>query len=634
MLDAMRKNAQSWIIKILFGIIILVFIFYMGTSRLGKEGSGVVAYVNEEPITLQEYKTRYEQYVQMLRSQYPNLDEAALKAMGARHQAFDQAVDRLLLLQKAAELNIGASEEEMRKTIAEMPVFHNAQGVFDSNVYKQLLSANAMTAGQFEGGVKNQIISEKTVNYLTLPAKASEYEVRQLYDYSQVTATVDYVSFQTTAFLDKAVISDADIEAYYQEHQNTLFITPKLIAVEYALLTPSALAKPDEVTADEIKAYYEARKSDYWHPEQVHARHIIVMADEKATEEQVAKAKAEIEGIAAKIKGGMDFVEAANKFSQGSAAQNGGDLGWIGRGRTVKEFEDVAFALAPGQVSEPVRTGFGWHLIKVDERRPEGETPLADVEATIRNLVAEEKAAALVERLTDEADTRLSAGEDLAKVAADLGLTLAKSPLFPPVGLPPELGLTPDTAAPLFLLSAGQTLPTPILLPDGIFLGRVVETKPEGVKPLDEAKTQIVDQLKVRKAGELAKAKARETLDELRDPAKKDEAEKRLAKDILHSEPFTRQGQVPGLGQAKDLAEAVFLDPKGGWLDAVYTSLDGVYIARPTGVTPPSEEMWEKDKADWTTRVETQRSQDLYQSLIKSLRNEAKIEILAPEVIE
>lgn len=633
MLDAMRKNAQSWIIKILFGIIIIVFVFYMGTSRLGNDRGGVVAYVNEQPITLQEYKKRYEQFVQMLRNQYPNLDEAALKSMGARHQAFEQAVDRLLLLQKADALHIAASPDEVRKTIAAMPAFANSQGAFDSGIYMQVLSANALTAGQFEDGVRSQIITEKTVNYLTLPAKASEYEVRQLYDYAQQTAVVDYINFQTTAFIDKAEVGDADIEAYYQANQD-LFKIPQMIAVEYALLTPTALAKPDAVTADEIKAYYEAHKTSYWHPEQIHVRHIIVLADDKASEEDVAKAKAKIEEIAAKIKGGMDFVEAAKQFSQGSAAQNGGDIGWVEHGRLVKDFEDVAFALKPGEVSEPVRTPFGWHLIKVDEHRAEGETPLADVEAAVRMAVAEEKAADTIDSLSDEADTRLATGDDLTKVAADLSIELKKSELFPAASTPPELELTQETAAPLFQLSAGQTLPTPIRLPGGILLARVVETKPESVKPLNDVKTIIVNQLKVQKAGELAAAKARETLDELRDPARREAAEKRLAADIKRSQPFTRQGQIPGLGQGKEMATAAFLDPAGTWIDGVYQSIDGHYIARSAGVNPPDENAWNKEKTDWTKRVETQRSQDLYRSLVKSLRAEAKIEILAPEAIE
>ena len=344
-------------------------------------------------------------------------------------------------------------------------------------------------------------------------------------------------------------------------------------------------------------------------------------------------AKAKIDDIRKKITGGLSFADVAKKFSEGPSNSSGGDLGWFGRGRMVPAFEEAVFALKPGEVSAPVRTEFGWHIIKLEERREPGRIPLAEVESDIRGELARDKAASLVGDALDEATDLAVSGASLAKIAKNLHMTPRDSGMFSESAGPAGIGLNDEAKRVIFSLADGELTETPVSSGNGYILAEKTGSKPEFVKPLEEVRVQIETLLKRDKALELSKAKAQALAKQLADPSERAQAAASLPQ-LKTSEPFDRKGTVAGLGASQDLAKDAFAAKAGEWLPGAYSSPAGWYVARLDKLVPAPESEWQSQKDMWIAALTQSREQELYQAFIESLRSEAKIELVNPQYLE
>ncbi|MEG2140669.1 MAG: SurA N-terminal domain-containing protein, partial [Bilophila sp.] len=358
MLDVIRSNAQSWGVKLAFGIIIVVFVFW-GVGGLSGGPTTVILEVNGEPVTMQDFQRRYEKYEQEIRSQYPDLDPTMLKSLKLKQQVIQQLILEALITQEATRLGVMVTPVELRKTIEGLPYFHNAEGVFDAETYLRMLKAQNDTAGHFEKQVRNTLLMGKLQKDVTAGAYISEAEVRELYMYDGERRILEYVLFPLSDYLSKVNVTPEEIQSYYDANQSGFSIPPQA-DVEYLLIGAEALAPLQVISDAMVAGYYEKNAGQYTQPEQVHARHILILAAEKAGEEELAKAKAEIESLEKRLSQGKeDFAKLAQEFSQDGSAAQGGDLGWFAREQMVAPFADAAFALKPGEVSKPVKTQFG-----------------------------------------------------------------------------------------------------------------------------------------------------------------------------------------------------------------------------------------------------------------------------------
>lgn len=625
MLDKMRTNAQSWGIKILFALIIIVFVFW-GVGSFQSKQASLVAEVNDEPLSLQEFSLAYERTVQKLRQQNPNLSAEDLKQLKVKEQVLNQLINAELLRQKAQELGIEVTLPELSEAIRSIPFFQNEQKQFDPERYKRILQQNNLTPAQFEEDFQHNLLMEKIEKLVTLPGQVSTEEVFDAYKFAMEKVQIAYLKFNWEDFTKQIKISEEDAQKYYEQNKQE-FMQPERIRLAYLALTPQKLAPLQQVSEEEIKNYYETHKNSFFEPEKVKARHILVKLDPKADNKVKAQATKKIEDILAKLKKGANFGEMAKKYSEGPSASQGGELGWFTKTEMVKPFAEEAFKLKKGEIGGPVQTQFGLHLIQVEDKKPAGYLSLEEAKKDIKNLLAREKAYAQIQDLLDTALTRLSAGESLEKVAENIGLSVETTPLFSQKDLPQELSqLKPADLKVLFELPLQEKTKTPLSLGEGYLLAQKIEAISPTPLPFAQAKEIIINKLTLQKAKEIALKKATATLKEI--------LEGKLTPQVTLSQPFGRNGFIPGLGFSEDLAQKAMELKENTWIDTPIEIGQAYILAKVEKHLFPTPENFEQEKERWLKIYRNFKAKELLSDFIAHLRSKAKIEIVNPQYLQ
>lgn len=517
---------------------------------------------------------------------------------------------------------------ELRKAIEAMPYFQNAEGRFDPETYLSLLKAQHETPGHFEGQVRNSLLMNKLQQEVTAGAYISEAEVRDLYMYDGERRILEYVLFPIADYMPKVEVTSEQIKSYYDGNQPEFSIPPQA-DVEYLLIGAEALAASQNIDDATVAAFYEKNAEQYTVPEQVHARHILISAAENAGEDVLAKAKTEIEALEERIvKGKEDFSKLAQEFSQDGSAAQGGDLGWFAREQMVTPFADAAFALKPGEVSKPVKTQFGYHLIKLEERKPAGKTPLAEVSDTIRKRLATEEATGKVQEVLEQVQLGVIGGKSLDEAGAPFNLKSTSTGLMNTADLE-SIGLKPENVTTLLAAKPGTVLDTPFVTKQGYALVKVKDIKPQSVKPL----VDVSDTIKTRLQAETARKLALEDATAVRKTFTADLPDA-LKKRVVRSEAVNRAGLVPKLGQNADLGTAAFSSSVNDWLPAAYALNNGAALLRLVEVIKPSEESWKTASGQIQDAVLNAKREQMFRGFLNLLRSQAKIEMKNETILQ
>lgn len=632
MLDFIRQSASSWAIKALFGLIIIVFMFW-GIGSMNSGGQNVIAYVDDDPIPLKEFERSYREGVERLRQQNPNLTTEDLQQANFKRQVLDMMINSHLMAREAKRLGLSVTPLELRNEIGGYPAFQNPDKRFDPDVYKAVLRQNQMNPGDFENRLALDMLMEKMRHYLTMAADITEADAKPFFEYAKEMLRIDYMLFKSDEYMEGLEVSDEEINEFYERNKEQ-FKNPALVSFDYIVISPAELAGKVDVPEDEVTEYYERNKDEYISPEMVHARHILIKVAQNATTEEENTAKAKLTAVWTRINNGEDFAVLAEQVSEGPSSVRGGDLAWFSRGRMVKPFEDAAFALQPGEVSEPVRTSFGWHLIKVEERRAEENVPFAEVEEDIRMKLAEEYAIEILPDDLDQAMAQLLAGDDLERIATDLKIGKYSADKRSLQQVMTEFSMDAENANILFQTAPGTKLESPLALEQGYMLASVREVQPESVKPLEEIRENIIAGIKQGKAVQATREAAEKALEvvvaEQPDPAEVKKWEEKLST----SEPFDRSGVIGDLGMNPNLTEDAFNAEKGAWLPNVYAVQGGYVLAKSKDRIPPSESDWEKERGFWLNNLRQSMKNELFQSFLLDLRSKSEIKLAMPEVFE
>jgi len=228
MLDLIRQSASSWGVKVLFGIIILVFVFW-GVGSIGTNSkTQVIATVNERPILAQTFHRAQQRAVETMRQRNPEMTQEELKALGLNRQVLESLVADELMAEKAAALGVTAADVEVRQKINELPYFQNESGQFDPDLYRRILQSERIPIAEFEADMRRSIISEKLETFMTFPAQASEAEARELFEYSREQRTLQYLLVADTDFMDQVNATDEEIASFYEEHKEDFSVPLRL----------------------------------------------------------------------------------------------------------------------------------------------------------------------------------------------------------------------------------------------------------------------------------------------------------------------------------------------------------------------------------------------------------------------
>ncbi len=634
MLDPMRKHAQSWGVKIVFGLIIIVFVFW-GVGNFRGDKATVLATIDGQPVLIKDYEKAYQESLRLVKSKNPDVTDKDLQEGGFRWQVFSNLVTTRLLEDQGKKLGITVTADELRAEIAKIPAFQNESKQFDAKRYENLLKSNGVTPGEFEDDFRQNLLMEKLAAYVSLPATVTEAEARSIFDFMREQAVISYIPFKSEDFTKGYAPTADQIKTYYEARKDQ-FATPAQIKIEFVEFTPKALAKPAEVSDADIAASYEANKKKYAKPEQVRVRHFLIMLPPDAPKEVVDAAEAKLKDLASKLKAGADFASLLPKNPNNPDGLIGEDWAWLPKGSLPKEFgafEEKAFALKKDEISAPVRTSLGLHLIQAGDHQAAGERTLAEVKDDIRAELAEQKAADRLAKAMDAVQEKVASGEDLAKAAAGEKLELKASEFFAQQNPPADLGLTDQAMAALFKMQKGEVSDTPLSTQDGFLMARVADVKPAGFEPLEAVSDVIKDRLTAEEGQKRARTKADELAKAMETPEGRQKVLDEYKGKVAVSQPFTRQGFIPGLGMAPVLAQTAFEAKDPGWFKAAYAVSDGYVLAGLDKRVPAEAALWDKEKDRWLQTLTQTKRTELFNAYLKTVQEAAKVEIVNDQIL-
>jgi peptidyl-prolyl cis-trans isomerase D len=579
MLDRMRQH-RNWLKWSLFIVCVAMVIFFIPNFLTDPSGNlgltNTVAVVEGQEIRGDEFQRTYQAQLAAYRSAYgANMSDQLLRQLGVEQQILQQMVDERAALAEANRLDVRVSDDEVRQRILAIPSFQE-NGVFiGEDRYHQLLAMQRppMTAAEFEEAIRRSLVVEKlrtsVTEWLSIPDRELEQEYRRRNDKVKLAI----VTFPTDSFRPDVSATDDEVTTYFEGHQEE-FRIPEKRKIRYLLLDVEAMRAKTAVPAADVEREYNSRITEYSTPEQVRASHILLRAEGK----DEAAVRAEAEKILEKAKAGADFAALAKQYSQDEgSAPNGGDLDYFGRGRMVPEFDAVVFTMQPGQVSELVKTSFGFHIIKLVDKKPGTTRPLEEVRTQLQDELATERAQQQASSLAESLRPRITRASDLDTVAQTQGLTVQETGFFardePVLGL----GASPELGARTFEMNQGDVT-GPIQTGRGFVYATLVARQDAYVPKVDEVKERVRAEVIRVKAKDFGLKKATEVAAKLKGAADFDKAAVTAGFKAETTELITRDSPIPSLGMAPEVIEAAFTLAPGAVSGPITTEMGSAVI--------------------------------------------------------
>jgi peptidyl-prolyl cis-trans isomerase D len=395
---------------------------------------------------------------------------------------------------------------------------------------------------------------------------------------------------------------------------------PEKRRIKFALIDLEGIRQRTTVTPQEVQKYYEDNKAQYATPEQLKASHILLKTEGKDD----AAVKKQAEALLAQVKGGADFEALAKKVSEDPVSgANGGDLGFFAPGDMVKEFSDAAVKLAPGEISELVKSQFGYHIIKGGEKKPASQRTLDEVRAQIEDTLKAERAQQEADRLASDLAGKLPKPEDLDTVAKQRGLTVAETPFFARTdALIPSLGLAPAVAQRAFEMKPGEVSDA-VRIQQGYAFVAVTGIEESKLPTLDEVRARVRDDLQKTKAVELARQKAAAALAAFKS-GDFNAAAKSAGVEVKTTDLIARGAALPDIGMSPAVDAAAFALPQGGVSEPVVTDTGAVIVKVLEKQAPTADEI-KNGRSDVRAQLLNQQKQRFFASYMAKARERMNI---------
>jgi peptidyl-prolyl cis-trans isomerase D len=549
-------------VRVLFGVVIaiialsmLLYLVPQGTNTT--EGStDVLAKVGDQNVTMAEVRQQLDEIRR--RNPIPK----PLEGLYARN-ILNQLIFQREIELEAKSLGIAVSDQERADRIKQyVPTAFNGDSFVGMDAYsREVQSRFQLTVPAFEELVKQSLVEEKFRKLITDGVSASPAEIQQQFKYQNEKVKLDYVLIKPEDLESKITPAEGDIKAYYEQNKSKFQIPEKRV-VRYALLDLTQLRQSTVVTDDELREVYKQNIQQFQVPNRVHAEHILLMTVGGKTDAEVAEIKKKAEDILAQAKKkGTNFEDLAKKYSEDPGSKTkGGDLGWVLQGQTVPEFEKAAFSLNKGEISDLIKTQYGFHIIKVLDKETAHTKTFDEVKDSLRPNYLLNKVDQQASTIADQmsADIRQSNKTTLDQLAQKYHLTIAQTHPVGPGEPVLELGNGQEVKDEIFHLRQGD-LSLPLRTDRGYVVLSIQQSQPAHQGTLEEVRDKVVTDLKQRKANELAQTKAQELEKRVRAGEKFAAAAKTLGLDPKTSDSFARNGSVPNLGSGKQLTPAFLL---------------------------------------------------------------------------
>jgi peptidyl-prolyl cis-trans isomerase D len=575
MLDRMRRH-KAWL-KWSLALVVLAFIIFYIPAFLGQgDGGGggpmlsdAVATVEGREISVAEFQRTYQTQIQMYRGAYGgNISEQMLKQLGIDQQILQQLVDEQASLAEAGRQGIEVSDAELAQRILTYPAFQENGQFIGTDRYAALLRMQRppMSTDEFERGLRNSLVVEKLRAALTQWVTVADKDVEQEFQRRNEKVKLELVSFGADKFRSDVTVSDAELGPYFEANKEKYRLGEKR-KIRYVLVDVDALRGTVKPTDREVQRAYNDGIELYSTPEQVRASHILLKTEGKKEDEVKAKA----EQVLKDVKAGGDFAALAKKYSEDEAsAKNGGDLDFFARGRMVPEFDEVAFKLQPGEISDLVKSQFGFHIIKVVDKKAATVRTLDEVRPQIVDQLTFEKAQGKAADLAAAMESEIKKPADLDKAGASRGFKVQESGFFlrdePILGLGPS----PQASAEAFSLKTGDVSGA-VRTSRGYAFLTVIGSQPPRLPSLDEVKDRVKEDLTRQKARDLALQKANALAAALKGSGDMAKAAKAAGVEVKTTELVARDAPLPEIGVSPQVDAVAFAMTAGAVSDPIVT---------------------------------------------------------------
>jgi peptidyl-prolyl cis-trans isomerase D len=594
-----KKFVLGGLLLIICAAMVIAFVpGGLGSELTGTPGKGVVAKVNGNDITADEVRQTARQMAQQQAQRY---GEMAAKLMPfiiqqSMQPAAEQLITREALLSQASRMGLRVTQDEVRDELEHgryAPTFFPAGKFIGETEYENMLAQANLTPAKFEEAVSKDILLTKLQALVTGSAGVNESEIHDSFIKQNTKVKFDYAVLKLEDIKKGLHPTDEELKAYYESHKASLANSiPERRKVKYALVDTAKAENGLQVTQDDIRAYYDKHREEYRVPEQVKVSHILIKtplpgADGKVDEKGAAEAQRRSEDLLKQLKGGANFEELAKKYSEdpGSAKQ-GGSLGWIGKGQTVPEFEKTAFSLPKGQTSDVVKSSYGFHIIRIDDKQEAHNKSIDEEKSTIEPILKHQKGQQAAQKKAEDLLKRARA-QGLDAAAAAQGIPVITSDFFGRKDMLPGLGPAPQFMDAVF--TAADKSPADLApASQGVAVFQLLEIKPPATPTFEEVRTKIEEEFKNERAQTLLGQKVQE----LSDRAKAEHDLKRAAKELgasfKSSDLVAPDGQVPEIGSMSGQASVAF-NMKPGDISGPINSGAGAAVLQLTQSQPPSE---------------------------------------------
>ena len=532
----------------------------------GTPGKGIVARVSGEDITVEQVRTTAREMAEQQAQQYGKNASMLLPFLIQQdiQRAADQLIGREALLTQAQHLGLKATPEEVKDELQHghyASVFFPGGNFIGQAEYEGLLQQHNLTPAMFEDNVRKEILIGKLQAMITNTASVSDAAIHEQFTKENMKVKFDYAVLKQDDIKKGLHPTNEELKAYYDSHQKSYANSiPEKRKIKYVVVDTAKIAV--QVTPDDLQAYYNAHRDQYRVAEQVKVSHILIKtplpgADGKVDEKGVAEAQKRAEDLLKQLKAGAKFEDLARKYSEdpGSAKQ-GGSLGWIGKGRTVPEFEKAAFSLPKGQTSDLVKSSYGFHIIRVDDKQDAHMKTLEEVKAEIEPIVKQQKAQEAAQKQADELLQQAKA-KGLDAVAAAKGVSVVTSDFFSRRDVVPGLGPSPQFMDAVFTASENSP-PEMASTSLGFAAFQLLAVKPPSTPTFDEIRTRVETEFKNERSSLLLTQKTQELSDRAKTEHDLKKAAKELGATMKTSDFVLPDGQVPDIGSMSGEASVAF----------------------------------------------------------------------------
>jgi len=621
--------------RILLGVVVLV----LGGSMLlylvpqspvsGEISTETVAQIGDESVSVQDVRQQLNQIEQRNQNMKP------LEALYAQ-QILRQLVFEKEIEYEAKRLGITVSDQERADRIRQyVPTAFNGGTFVGMDRYSAEVQARfQLTVPVFEELIRQGLLEEKFRKLVTDGVSVGPAELQEEFRYKNEKVKLDYALIKAEDLESKISPDEAEIRAAYEKNRSKYQVPERRVA-RYALVDVNQLRQNIQVSDDVLKLQYQANIQQYQVPNRVHLEHILFMTGGK-TDAEVEEIRKKAEDVLKQARKGGKFEDLAKKYSEDAAKDKGGDIGWIGQGQALPEYEKAAFSLPVGSISDLVRTQIGIYIIKVLEKETAHTKPFEEVKESLRMPLLLSQADKLASDTSDQLSAAIRQSnkislDDLAKqhhlVVGETRLISATDPLL-------ELANSQDAKNAIFLLRIGELNP-PVRTDRGYVVLSVKSIQPAHQGSLEETRDRVIADLKREKSAEMAKSKAEELARRVKAGEKFEAAARALGLEPKTSDPIAHDGSIPGAASGKQVAVAFHL--KTGDVPAPLSLGQSWLVYRVAEKTESNPADFDKQKKQLTEELlQSKRSlafEAFRTSLDTRLKQEGKLKLM-PEKLK